>query len=129
MGKHLQKKKVWATQQIELIYHYWVVSAFLVAVLFEPIDFRGSRDLISVLSVGSMKKEFMSIYRRKSKNLFLGYFMEDLIPDAIRNVVVKSISNVFRISWTHVIFNNSRWNCRYIIFQRKYSFYTFSSVF
>ena len=67
MGKHLPKKKGWST-------------------LFGPIDFKGSRDkimfLISVLSVGLMKKEFMLIWGRKSKNLFLEYFMEDLMPVA-----------------------------------------------
>ena len=38
--------------------------------------------LISVLLAGLMKKEFMSIWGRKLKNLFLECFMEDGIPVA-----------------------------------------------
>ena len=62
--------------------------------------------LVSVLSVGLIKKEFMSIWGRKSKNLFLEYFMEDLI------LVAECISNAFRVSWAYVIFSNSGWDCR-----------------
>ena len=58
-----------------------------VGILFGPIDFRGSRDrimfLISILSFGLMKKKFMLTGGRKSENLFLEYFMEDLLQFAI----------------------------------------------
>ena len=86
MGKHLPEKERLNNSA------NWVdislLSSFkiFVGMLFGPIDLRGSRDkimfLILVLSVGLMKKQFMLIWGRKSKNLFLEYFMEDLMPGA-----------------------------------------------
>ena len=70
----------------------WVDTSLLssfkifVGILLGPTDFKESKDkimlLISVLSVRLMKKEFMSIWGRKSYNLFLEGFMEDWIPVA-----------------------------------------------
>ena len=75
-GKTLSKKEI----DTSLLSNFKI----FLGILFRPIFLRGSRAkitfLISVLPVGLMKKKFMLILGRKSNNLFLEYFMEDLVP-------------------------------------------------
>ena len=82
------------------------------------IDFKGSRDkimfLISVLLAGLMKKEFMSIWGRKLKNLFLECFIEDWIPVAtfIEDWIPVDwipVASRHKVSCASFIFINSGW--------------------
>ena len=84
--------------------------------------------LISVLSVNeegiyfNLRKEIKETISR----IFYGRFNTSC---PIGKVVVECISNVFRVSKAYVVFDNSGWECRYRIFQRNYSFYTFQVLF
>ena len=58
----------------------------LVGMLFGPMAFKGLRvemiSDISVLSVGDIKKEFTSIFGRKSEKVLFEYLIEDWIFNA-----------------------------------------------
>ena len=97
MGKNLQKKKVEQLCKLN-----WYSFKIFFGILFGPIDFRGWRDkimfLISVLSVGLMKKVYVNL-RKEIKEfisrIFYGRFNTSC---HIGKVVVEYINNVFRVS-------------------------------